>query len=749
MKTQTRQKQGSTLIVTLGLILILFVLASTAFDFTMFAGRSAERINARQRTMNVADSALEMLFAQFKDGFANYKGSLGNLCPDRTYFKTYLTGKTPTGAAFPELAVYFSDVGGYASSPLDQSSTRVFTTYAIEPLDSQGRVAASGTCDAIITNAADGMKEGKAYRFLATVDVMLPSVSGSNVTAHLSRVFEYRVQSFLNYAIFANDDLEIHPGPNMTITGPVHTNSRLWVGAGGGQVTFADSVDATGKIFNLRMTTANGGPANDPQHGDTATAATGVGWSNKQANSKSVTPLDVDSSKFSLADTNPNNDSYHEMIESPIYPLSANPDPLTPGDTRSSSALPFDYEHLDTLRMSNVADYIITIDNATHDVRQPATITIADSSGTTVPATSDVYKAFVNGNFTTTGGKTVTTKVLTTGESFIDVREGDSNGNTTMQVTSFDIDALKSAAAAGAINIGFSSGLGVVINDVRGTQAYVPAVTHNTYTYGTKNGKQVVTGTTVVIDAQAIPKAEPAVRLKKGYVLPDGGLTIVSQNPVYIQGDYNTGGSAANQPLSNSRTGTWPSASWKVNDPTSHDPTTVTNSSGLMTFVDPMTGNTAQYYWQPAAIVADAINVLSNNWNDANSGTSPTAKPTTVNAAFIAGNVSTTNSNYSGGVENFPRFLENWSNVRFSYMGSMILLYQSQQANQPWGKSGVYSAPTRCWGYDKLFMQYGVPLLSAGASGPGGMGGGGSRKTIAGGGAKMYFRKQWVSRNIQ
>jgi len=141
--------------------------------------------------------------------------------------------------------------------------------------------------------------------------------------------------------------------------------------------------------------------------------------------------------------------------------------------------------------------------------------------------------------------------------------------------------------------------------------------------------------------------------------------------------------------------------------------------------------------------------VLSNNWVDTNAGTQPTAKATTINAAFVAGNVPTTNSNYSGGVENYPRFVENWSGVRFNYVGSMVILFASQQATGPWKSSGVYSAPTRNWAYDKNFLNFGVPLLASGGSGPGGMGGGGSRKTIAGGGAKMYFRKQWISRTVQ
>ena len=765
-----QKTQASTLIVTLSMIVVLFTLAWAAFDFSFFTGRNSKRINTRQQAMAVGDSALELLFAQFKDAFSSYGGSLGNLSPDRTYFKTYLSGTTPlrvpTGAAFPELAEYFPNVSNFASARLDQSPSQVFTTYAIEPLDATGAVATNGTCVGVTTNSPSGTREGKAFRYLATVVVTLPAPGGQTVTAQMSRMFEYQVKSFLNYAIFANSYLEIHPGPNMTINGPVHTNAGLYVGAASGTCTFTDAVEGVqlpttsgssskySGIFQGRMVSgSNNSVATDPAHSGTGTAPAGIGWINRKADASPVTPLDISQSTLIQStsptlkdqwgnllpyDTNPNNDSYHEIIEPAVFPLTTYPDPFSPNDTRTSASTPFDYNHLETLRMSNIADYTITLDNATHDVRQPAVITITDASGATVSTTSDLYKAFVTG--LTVSGSTY--KVLTTGSSFVDAREADSHGNANMQVTNVDVGMLKGAVDAGAIPASSDSGLGIIVNDVRPTQAYVPAVTHNVYTTSTNaRGVVTITGTTVVVDSPAIPKTEPAVRLKNGYVMPSGGLTVVSQNPVYVQGDYNTGGSASSQPVSNSRTGNWP-------DPTKPDPTTVVNANGLITYTDPITNQTNTYYWQPAAIVADAINVLSNNWTDANSGSQPVAKATTINAAFIAGNVPTTSSNYSGGVENYPRFLENWSGVRFNYVGSMVILYASQQATGVWG-TGVYSAPTRNWAYDKNFLNFGVPLLASGGSGPGGMGGGGSRKTIAGGGAKMYFRKQWISRTVQ
>ena len=85
----------------------------------------------------------------------------------------------------------------------------------------------------------------------------------------------------------------------------------------------------------------------------------------------------------------------------------------------------------------------------------------------------------------------------------------------------------------------------------------------------------------------------------------------------------------------------------------------------------------------PCALFADAINILSSSWSDANSAkaiSSRVASSTTVNAAFYSGIVPTVTGKYSGGVENFPRFLEDWSNKTLTYCGSMVVMFNSQIA---------------------------------------------------------------------
>ncbi len=159
----------------------------------------------------------------------------------------------------------------------------------------------------------------------------------------------------------------------------------------------------------------------------------------------------------------------------------------------------------------------------------------------------------------------------------------------------------------------------------------------------------------------------PGVRLVNGQTLPTTGLTIATPYPLYILGHYNC-----------------------------------SNAAHLGTANTSMTA--------PAAIIADAITVLSGAFKDADSNKAygmriPT--PTTVNAAFVAGIVQTTSAKgYSGGIENFPRFLEDWDSpaCTFTYNGSMVVMFESKYAIQPWVNIGTYyDPPVRNWTFDNNF----------------------------------------------
>jgi hypothetical protein len=83
------------------------------------------------------------------------------------------------------------------------------------------------------------------------------------------------------------------------------------------------------------------------------------------------------------------------------------------------------------------------------------------------------------------------------------------------------------------------------------------------------------------------------------------------------------------------------------------------------------------------------------------------AAPTTVNAAFLTGVVETTLGQYSGGMENFPRFLESWGTTPFTYNGSMVKMFPSLYATNVWEginyANHYYDPPARIWAFDTNF----------------------------------------------
>jgi len=161
------------------------------------------------------------------------------------------------------------------------------------------------------------------------------------------------------------------------------------------------------------------------------------------------------------------------------------------------------------------------------------------------------------------------------------------------------------------------------------------------------------------------PVKGDGIRLVNGAELPKQGLTVVSDTPVYIRGDYNT-----------------------VNK-------------------------------VPAAVIGDAITILSNNWEkngyDKKGEQVVEKRPasaTTVNAALAMGPSDEAvpgSGNGNGGLQNLPRFLENWGDTPLTYNGSLVALWHSQLATEPFrccnfGDPNYYfRPPNRIWSYDTLF----------------------------------------------
>ena len=105
-----------------------------------------------------------------------------------------------------------------------------------------------------------------------------------------------------------------------------------------------------------------------------------------------------------------------------------------------------------------------------------------------------------------------------------------------------------------------------------------------------------------------------------------------------------------------------------------------------------------------AAIIADAVTVLSNNWNDIRSFTSPhaassrTASSTGFRMAVLAGKSrafarptgwsSARDFGTDGGAHDFLRYIETWGSNQLYYSGSLVSFFFSRQAVGTY-KSGV------------------------------------------------------------
>ncbi len=116
-------------------------------------------------------------------------------------------------------------------------------------------------------------------------------------------------------------------------------------------------------------------------------------------------------------------------------------------------------------------------------------------------------------------------------------------------------------------------------------------------------------------------------------------------------------------------------------------------------------GNINTVNKKPMAIICDAITVLSGNWSDdpakaANADkTKRPATSTTINFSYITGNKNTGGSNYNGGLENLPRFLENWSAQTLTYRGSIVNMWLSEETSGLWSGT-YYTPPQRDWQFD-------------------------------------------------
>lgn len=522
-----QSERGQAVVLAYGVVVIIALLGGSLLNHGLFLQRSNERQQLQAEVFYVAEGGLEDAVGRFSQAIADF----------------VIDANAARYPAVGTLQTVFSS-GATAS-------------WFVEEAEAAPRTVADPDGTTIFE---------KNYHIQVTAQH--PNYPGVQVTHH--QLVSRRVIYTFQHAIFYDQDLEWLPGPDMTLSGRVHSNSDLYIGTHSTLTVDSGYVHAAGELFNKRK------DSSDNMEGDVLI---------KKLGTTSYPPMnDLDSE-----------------------------DATWTGESQS--------------RWGG------TVKTSVHGVTQlaaPVVGSIAPGGFYDVNAgLKIVNQTLVRDGVPLVIGTDVPPGTVATSTTFYNNREGKF-----VKMTDLNLRRL-----AGYYDC---NGDGVE------EQCYPNQLPSNGLVYVTRT--------------DAASNQQPGVRLVKGQELKrTGGLTIASDGPLYIQGDYNS---------------------------------------------------TAK---KPAAVIADAVNLLSNNWNDSNStvnnvnaGSARTATPTTINTAFLAGIKETAGSQYSGGVENYPRLHERWSGVTLSIRGAFVSLWNSQIAAGNWkhgqqSANSQYTAPNRNWHYETDF----------------------------------------------
>lgn len=583
---------GSGLLIVMCILAIVSVFIAVAINNTS----GTARLSARARNYVSVEKATE---GAIEHGFGIWKARTVAKNAPLTTSEAKATLSAP---AFPGMSYGTAAEKG----PL-----------AITAVDEYGAPAATAT--RIFTNLLSypGFR-GFTYRYLVSAKMRQTNTFGVGAVAGVTRRMEYTEVPLFQSMFFFEGDLAIAQPAEIIIGGLIHTNSNLYLNGStvgsltvGGNASYAGTYsDTTAPPLIDTWAPWRPGAKLPPVYPE-----------GKDAQLSKVSRMepfgDKPSSVLDTTDSNPNNDTFRELIEPPVAGF---PDPPEIAQRRvyNKAGIEIEINTIDTGVLPPLPPVTVT------------TVTVRTKNGASL-----------------SGARKTDLKNAITKTSFWDQREGK-----TVTVANVDM-----AQVTAALNNSGVSGF----NDV----LYIHDTTLNLFDPNPK-----------------------AVRLQNGGVLPNDprGLTIASENPVYIQGDYNTG--------------------------TTADPTVVpANASGNPTNTDsPVVPG---YTQKPAAVIADAVMLLSNSWDDANASlalASRVAANTTYNTAIMSGFMpsgwtppSGAPYGYSGGAINFPRFLETWNAKSCTYYGSMVELFESKVFTGEWDTGNIYAPPKRLWNFDTLF----------------------------------------------
>ncbi|MCM1981288.1 hypothetical protein [Lyngbya confervoides] len=585
------------------------------------------------------------------------------------------------------------------------------------------------------------------YRYDVVSTALQNEGSQQLPSAILGLRFKSRLVPLFQFAVFYENDIDFSIPPDMTMNGRIHSNNNIFVNSSSGSTLKLNSIlSMGGKLYRGNKADAGwqqcSGTVKIPDAGGTdrtlncsgnnitsyvattTSPSTIADWGNKlniginpltiptinefdpvagakywdAADLRIVLKLDSSENPLGIEVRNANG-----SVNSSATSKLLNQCPVTERSLQSNLGANSTVLPLDSASGFNPGDAVTVGTDLDSNVIRP--------SG--VGSNSIELRRLLGHSYQTTApwvaGAKVRKAVVSTSDTFFNYREkhkipgsGDGIVGQTIRMLNVDIQALLNCAHSqnlmGKALDDTSEGGLVWFFTVEGPNSGLN-LTGSTSRVGNHYGVRLYNGRHLFSTVSGAPEIK--------------GLTVVSDQAVYIRGDYNVDSDDA-------------------------------STSGITEA------------WKPAAVLADTINVLSNAWSldDSNSrsyvGNLPVTirnyniripTETTMNVAFLAGteisggsngisgSSPVTTSSGSGGVNNYPRFHEHWGasvgsgttqicdaiystkpdRVCFNYRGSFVSLGEPRRVNSDFCGSydssdcNIYSPPVRNWDYDSRF----------------------------------------------